>query len=210
MGKKGGSGFGATLALAFVIVLLSVALGVGLTRFGSSLPFVGTLFGEQPARTTTSPVVVEGIRELDELATVRWTESVVVTRESGESRLERALTGESIVLVASGEVEAGVDLAEIGRDDVRVQDDTVTIRLPRPEILDSSLDEESTRVYDRDRGLLNLGADDALVQDARRDAEAEILKAAENNDILQQAETNAQNSIRAFVTTLGFEEVRFR
>lgn len=83
MGKRRSSGFGATLALAFVIVLLSVALGVGLTRFGSSLPFVGTLFGEQPARTTTSPVVVEGIRELDELATVRLTESVVVTRESG-------------------------------------------------------------------------------------------------------------------------------
>jgi hypothetical protein len=209
VGKKRGSGFGATLALAFVIVLLSVALGVGLTRFGSSLPFVGTLFGEQPARTTTSPVVVEGIRELDELATVRWTESVVVTRESGGSRLEKALTGERVVLVASGEVEAGVDLAEIGRDDVRVDGETVTIRLPRPEILGSSLDEESTRVYDRDRGLLNLGADDALVQDARRDAEAGILKAAENNDILQQAETNAENSIRAFVTTLGFEEVRF-
>lgn len=209
MGKRRSSGFGATLALAFVIVLLSVALGVGLTRFGSSLPFVGTLFGEQPARTTTSPVVVEGIRELDELATVRLTESVVVTRESGGSRLEQALTGERVLLVASGEVEAGVDLAEIGQDDVRVNGEAVTIRLPEPEILDSSLDEENTRVYDRDRGLLNLGADDALVQEARLDAEREILSAARENDILGQAERNAEDSIRAFVTTLGFEEVRF-
>lgn len=210
MGKSRGGGFGGTLALAFVIVLLSVALGVGLTRFGSSLPFVGTFFGEQPVRTTTSPVVVEGIRELDELATVRLTESVVVTRESGGSRLERALTGERVLLVATGEVEAGVNLAEIGRDDVRVQADAVTIRLPEPRILASSLDEENTRVYDRDRGLLNLGADDALVREARMDAEEEILSAARENDILGQAERNAEDSIRAFVTTLGFTEVRFR
>jgi hypothetical protein len=210
VGKNKGSGFGGTLALAFVIVFLSVALGVGLTRFGSSLPFVGTFFGEQPARTTASPVVVEGIRELDELATVQLTESVVITRESGGSQLERALTGERVLLVATGEVEAGVDLSEIGEDDVRVEGESVTIRLPDPEILDSSLDEEGTRVYDRDRGLLNLGADDVLVQEARRDAEEEILAAARENDVLDQAETNAEDSIRAFVTTLGFEEVRFR
>jgi len=92
----------------------------------------------------------------------------------------------------------------------RLERESITIRLPEPEVLDSSLDEGNTRVYDRDRGPLNLGADDALVQDARRGADAEILKAAKNNDILDQAETNAQNSIRAFVTTLGFEEVRFQ
>lgn len=123
--------------------------------------------------------------------------------------MEQALTGERVLLVASGEVEAGVDLAEIGQDDVRVNGEAVTIRLPEPEILDSSLDEENTRVYDRDRGLLNLGADDALVQEARLDAEREILSAARENDILGQAERNAEDSIRAFVTTLGFEEVRF-
>jgi len=210
VGKNKGSGFGGTLALAFVIVLLSVAVGVGLTRFGSSLPFVGSFFGEQPARTTTGPVVVEGIRELDELATVQLTESVVVTRESGGSQLERALTGERILLVAVGEVEAGVDLSEIGDGDVRVAGESVTIRLPEPEILDSSLDEENTRVYDRDYSLLNLRPDDELVESARAEAEEKFLAAARENDILDQAETNAEDSIRAFVTTLGFEEVRFR
>ena len=40
MGSKGG-GLGTTLVLALVIVVLGVALGVGLARFGSSLPLVG-------------------------------------------------------------------------------------------------------------------------------------------------------------------------
>lgn len=208
-GGKKGSGLGTTLVLALVIVVLSVLLGVGLANYGDRLPFLGPLFVEEPARTTTSPVVVEGIQELDRLATVRWTESVVVTRESGGTQLEQFLTGERILLVATGEVEAGVDLAEIGEDDVRVDGDRVTIDLPEPQILSSSLDEERTRVYDRDRGLLNLGADEVLVQEARQDAEAEVVATAEENGILRTAESNAEESIRAFVTTLGFEEVEF-
>ena len=208
-GGKKGSGLGTTLVLALVIVVLSVLLGVGLANYGDRLPLLGPLFVEEPARTTTSPVVVEGIQELNRLATVRWTESVVVTRESSGNRLEQILAGERVLLVATGEVEAGVDLAEMDEDDVRVDGDRVTIDLPEPQILSSSLDEERTRVYDRDRGLLNLGADDVLVQEARREAEAEVVSTAEENGILETAERNAEESIRAFVTTLGFEEVEF-
>lgn len=208
-GDKKRSGLGTTLVLALVIVVLAMLLGVGLANYGEKLPLLGPLFVEEPARTTTSPVVVEGIQELDRLATVRWTESVVVTRESGGTRLEQVLTGERVLLVATGEVEAGVDLAEMDKDDVRVDGDRVTVDLPEPQILSSSLDEERTRVYDRDRGLLNLGADDVLVQEARRDAEAEVVSTAEENGILETAERNAEESIRAFVTTLGFEEVEF-
>jgi hypothetical protein len=63
--------------------------------------------------------------------------------------------------------------------------------------------------YDWDRGLLNLGADDVLLQEARQDAEAEVVTTADKNRILEAAERNAEESIRAFVTTLGFEEVEF-
>jgi hypothetical protein len=208
-GDKKGSGLGTTLVLALVIVVLSVLLGVRLANYGDTLPLLGPFFVEEPARTTTSPVVVEGIQELDRLATVRWTESVVITRESGGTQLEQFLTGERVLLVATGEVEAGVDLAEMDEDEVRVDGDRVTVDLPEPQVLSSSLDEERTRVYDRDRGLLNLGADQVLVQEARQDAETEVVSTAEENGILETAERNAEESIRAFVTTLGFEEVEF-
>ncbi len=210
IGKKVG-GIGTTLVLAFVIVVLSVALGVGIGSFEfvERMPVIGSLLEDRPPRTTTGPVVVEGIQELDQLATVRWTESVLVTRESGGSDLERTLTGERVLLVATGDVEAGVSLAELGEDDVRVNGETVTIRLSEPEILSVSLDEEETRVYDRDFGPLNFRPDDGLVEEARDVALDKIEKAARDEDILDQAEQNAENSIRAFVTTLGFEEVRF-
>jgi hypothetical protein len=211
MGKKG-SGFGTTLALALLIVLLGVGLGVALSTSSmmSRIPVVGPLlFENEPARTTTGPVVVEGVQDLDQLATVRWTESVPVTRESGGTELERIFSGERVLLIATGEVEAGVNLADIGKDDVRVSGDTVTVRLPEPEILSTSLDEEKTRVYDRDFSPLNVRPDDDLVEEARARAVEKVEGAARENGILDTAEQNAEDSIRAFVTTLGFEEVRF-
>lgn len=211
MGKKGG-GLGTTLVLAFVIVLLGVGLGVAIStqNFMERVPVVGPLFyEEEPARTTTGPVVVEGIQDLNQLATVRWRESVIVTRESGGSDFEQFLVGEKVLLVAAGDVEAGVDLESLGQDDVRVSGETVTIRLPEPEILSVSLDEEATGVYDRDFGPLNLRPDDDLVEQARAAAIDRIERAARDEEILDQAEQNAENGIRAFVTSLGFEEVRF-
>jgi hypothetical protein len=201
---------GTTLVLALVIVFVSVALGVGLARFGGALPLVGPLLGEKPARTTTGPVVVEGIRELDQLATARWTESVPVTRESGGDVWERLFDGEKVLLIATGNVQAGVDLGDIHEDDVSVDGDTVTIDLPQAEILSASLDEETTRVYDRDFSPLNLRPDDDLVEEARLRAVEEISASARENGILDTAEANAEDSIRAFVATLGFEEVEIR
>ena len=209
MGRKGG-GLGTTLVLALVIVVLGVALGVGLARFGSSLPIVGPLLGEKPPRTTTGPVVVEGIKELDHLATVRWTESVPVTRETGGDILERLFSGEKVIVIATGKVEAGVDLGDIEKDDVAVDGDSVTIDLPEPEILSASLDEERTRVYDRDFSPLNVRPDDDLVEMARLRAVEKIEAAARENEILETAERSAEDSIRAFAATLGFDEVRFR
>jgi hypothetical protein len=211
VGKKGG-GLGTTLVLALVIVVVGVGLGVALSTQGfmERLPVIGPLFyGEEPAQTTTGPVVVEGVQDLNRLATVRWRESVIVTRESGGTELERFLAGEKVLLVATGDVEAGVDLASLGRDDVKVNGETVTISLPEPEILSVSLDEQKTGVYDRDFGPLNLHPDDDLVEQARAAAVDRIEQAARDEDILDQAEQNAEDSIRAFVRTLGFEEVRF-
>src|SRR4029450_12952911 len=105
--------------------VLGLAPGAGLPRYGSPLPVVGSLLGEKPPRTTTGPVVVEGIQELDQLATVRWTESVPVTRGAGGDILDRLFDGERVLVIATGEVEAGVDLGDIGKEDVSVNSDTV-------------------------------------------------------------------------------------
>ena len=210
MAKKGEqrSWFRGVFLPALAIVVLAVAIGIGLVRYGYQLPVVGWLF-QVSQQTTTSPVVVEGIKDLDQLATVRATESVVITKQSGGSGLRQFLTGEKLVLVATGNVEAGVDLSGLKKSDVKVDGKSVTIRLPEAKILSTSLDEDKTRVYDRQQGLLNIRPSDVMAEQARKDAEQQILAAAEKNGIREQARKNAESSIRALVTTLGFDKVRF-
>lgn len=216
--ERRSSSAGKVLALTALVMLLAAALGIGLARYGGELPIIGPIFGG-PDTTTTSEVSVQEIQDLENLTTIRWIGSVVVTEEAEPGRVESladsfgldtsAFTGESVIVTATGEVEAGVNLEELGESDVRVNEDTVTINLPEPEIFSSSLDEERTGVYDRDRGIFVYRGDDALIEDARVEAVAEIERAAEESDILAQADTSAEDTIRAFVETLGFEEVEF-
>ncbi len=70
-GDKKGGGIGTTLVLALMLVVLSMAIGVGLTWYGDRLPLLGMLFGDGGTRTMTSPVIVEGVQDLNRLATVR-------------------------------------------------------------------------------------------------------------------------------------------
>src|SRR5215210_4367157 len=110
MTKIRSGGLGTTLILALLLVIVSVAAGAGLAYliWNPTEP-------EEPA-------VVQGIQRLNELATVRYTTQVLVTEEENakffRQPLPEFLTGEKILLVAVGEVEAGVDLEELGPEAV--------------------------------------------------------------------------------------------
>ncbi len=72
------------------------------------------------------------------------------------------------------------------------------------------MNEDETRLYQRDRAFLRLRGGDTLLEEARRDALERIVVHAQDNGILEQAENNVEDSISAFVTSLGYEEVVFR
>lgn len=154
-----------------------------------------------------------GVQRLNELATAKQIIQVIIPKEENPRILQQPLpeflTGEKILLVAVGEVEAGINLDELGEDDVQVEEKKVTIDLPEARILGSSLDEDKTELYDRDRGLLKIRGNDALLEEARRDAEDTMVGVARENDIIEQAQNNAEDSIRVLVNSLGYEEVVF-
>jgi len=104
-----------------IIVALVVGIGLGLARYGYRLPVVGWFF-DTPVQATTSPVVVQEIQRLDELATVRFNESVVITKKSGGKGIRQLLMGEKLILIAEGDVETGVDLSSMASGDVRADD----------------------------------------------------------------------------------------
>lgn len=201
------------VAIGVVIALLLAALAVALAMLFEVFPFGGG------GPVGDEDVVITQIQDLNQLTTTRWIGQVVVTEDADPGRVERiagilgldasALTGESVIITATGEVEAGVNLDEMAEGDVRVNGESVTINLPEAEILSTSLDEDRTGVYDRDRGIFVRGIDDTLVEDARRDAEQRIEETAAESGILEQADANAENNLRGFIESLGFEDVDF-
>src|SRR5215211_7629427 len=201
MTKIGSGGLGTTLILALLLVIVSVAAGAGLVYliWNPTEP--------------DEPAVVQGIQRLNELATVKYTTQVIVTEKENtkifRQPLPEFLTGGKLLLVAVGEVDAGVDLGALKPEDVRIVGNTVSIDLPDARILGSSLDEEGTKLYDRDRGLFKIRGNYELIEEARRDAEDRMVEAARENGILDKAQNNAETSIRTLVTSLGYDEVQF-
>ncbi len=71
--------------------------------------------------------------------------------------------------------------------------------------------EDETYTYDTRRGLVTrvFGGSGEAADEARREATRSLRESAEENGILAQAEQNAEDSVRAFLTSLEFEEVAF-
>ena len=151
--------------------------------------------------------VIHDVRTLARLETIQYSIEKVVTAESGRQDLA-LLFGDSLIFVAHGTVIAGVDLADLGQDDLWLEGGTLYVRLPEPQIFIATLDNEKSYVYDRDTGLFTKGNID-LETLARQAAEEEIEKAAAEDGILDLAQTNAEYYLSRLFQTLGYPQVIF-
>jgi hypothetical protein len=95
------------------------------------------------------PTIIESIRGVSELSTVKYQmEKIIVGTSTGV--LPDWLVSDKLVLIAYGEVVAGIDLSEIEPEDITVQTDTVKIKLPPAKIIYSRIDNDKTQVFQRD------------------------------------------------------------
>jgi len=152
-----------------------------------------------------SAAVLKQVQQMNELVTVKYViEKIIHVTDAnffGEDR---------VLLVAHGVVKAGVRLDELKPDDVRVGNDgEVTLRLPKARILDVYLDEKRTQVYERSTGIFRRFNKD-LEKHARDNAVDSIRAAAQELDILVEAQKRAEADVEHLLTTLGFKRVTFQ
>ena len=156
---------------------------------------------------TSSPSVVEKIRQLSRLETVEYSVEKIVEGDRQNRYLPNFLVGDKLMLVAHGEVIAGVDLSQLKSSDVAANADNVTVRLPKAQILSTRLDNDQTRVYSRATGLL-VAADPNLESQVRQTAEQQIAQAALADGVLEKAHQNARTGVTALLNGLGFRHVQ--
>jgi hypothetical protein len=194
-------------------ILLAALLGVSSIWLRSGTGVIHLLRAALESSTFLTvgqPTVVRQIQQLQRLETVFYTlENVVEGEHDYTSVLPKLLTADRILLIGHGEVVAGVDLGRIGSDDVIVHGRSVRLRLPQPEILSVRIDNQKTRVYLRDTGIL-VPVDPNLETDVRREAERQLREAALKDGILEVAGRNARATLTSFLKGLGFEQVEIR
>lgn len=202
--------------LPIVIVgVLGVILGGAIVLIASRVTTDSAAQGLWHALTARSssidlsrPAVVHRIQQLQRLETVVYSMDKIVVGQREGKILPDFLVGDRLLLLAQGQVVAGVDFAKLQLTDVSLDRKAVRVRLPSAEIFFTRLDSQNTRVYSRETGLL-VPVDPTLETEVRQQAEQQLHDAALQDGILNTAQQNARTTLRGLLKGLGFENVEF-
>ncbi len=211
-GRGTGDRFGALQALGWVFVFALVSVGVLVGALAYRLLAPTTDPPERIVETVRSgPDVVVAVRDLARLQTASYhVERVLDLRQ--EQRVFGLLEVEdALLLVAAGDVTAGVDLTRMDDGDIVIEPEAgrAILTLPPPEVFEARLDNDRTYVHTRETSLL-ARRDAHLETRARREAERTLRQSALEAGILDRARTNAASTIRSLVHSLGYDHVEIR
>jgi hypothetical protein len=169
---------------------------------------VKTVFVPQE-KTLDLAALVTQVRDMNRLETASMRVMHVGTVTQTYKMVPNALGGDELQFLATGDVIAGVDLAQLKREDVwREPDGTIVMRLPPAQILVSRVDNKESRVLHRKTGVLRRHDPD-LESRARQHAEQQIRNEAVKRGIIPLAQTNAEKRLADLVHLVGAEKVRF-
>jgi hypothetical protein len=168
---------------------------------------IASLLHPTPTVIPDPVTIIREVQSLARLETIQYTVEKVITAEVNQG-LFGPLFGDRLLFVAHGTVIAGIDMDKIETKDLWLDGDVLKVQLPNAEIFSATLNNEQSYVYDRDTGLFTKG-NPQLETEARRAAEQEILKAAQVDGILDQAQMNAEVYLERLFNTLGYLKVEF-
>ena len=161
-----------------------------------------------PAPTPTStptPILIDR-EELGKMVTIQYKlETVSVVEEKDALWIVRLFGDNKVVLVATGEVMAGVDMTSLSEEDVVVSGTMVKLIMPPAEIFSVRLVPGESWVYDRKLNILKPNWQ--LELKAQEQAERSLRDWSIDNGILGQAEEVFTARIEAFLRRLGFTDV---
>ena len=197
-------------------IIWGVILIVALACIGSATYLTGTitdtvnLFAE-PTNTPLPPPVVniQNIQSQSKLVTVEYsTVTEIYSEQEGQGWLNEFLgTRESLLMLVYGDVNAGFDLSKLEEEDLWIEGNQIRLVLPAPELLNTEIDFDRTRVIYYDNSLIFESNNANLQGEALRQAQDAIKQAALQEEILERANEYGQLYYENFLYSLGFTDV---
>jgi hypothetical protein len=163
-------------------------------------------------RLSDTPTVIVAVRALARLEAVSFHMERVIDLKDRQSRMFGLLQADDeILLVAAGDVIAGVDLTKMHDGDITIDPRarSVQLQVPEPELLSVALDNQRTYVHSRNTDMLAERGDQIETR-ARQLAQESIQQGALDAGILQRAKESAEHTLTALVRSLGYDRVSVR
>lgn len=179
--------------ILIAIILASIIIWEKLKGFGN---FFG---GESKVNQN---IVLNQVTALGKIELVDYRFKDVV-----ESELQKTLLPNSkALLIISGQVIGCIDLTKIKTESLIFKADSLTIKLPSPEICTNKIDHSQSRVYDV--SLFSLLDQSQLIDEAYKKAELQINDSALQMGILEQTKQNADKILKPMFEKISGKKVR--
>jgi hypothetical protein len=201
---------GAIAAGVVLLVILVAVSSLGNLRLWPSFPIP---FGAREV-DRSQPVLLKAIEDLEVFKAATGSFQVVVDLEESSRGIPLLIKGQRTLFVAGGSVDAEVDFSALDEGAIRVSADgeRVEITLPRARLTQARVDPAQSRVFSRERGLLDrLGS--VLSDNPTSERELYLLTqekmqaAAAQSDLRAQAERNTRAMLEGMVRSLGYSDV---
>jgi len=162
----------------------------------------------------SQPVLLKAIEDLAVYKAASGHFQVVVDLEESSRGIPLLIKGQRTLFVAGGSVDAEVDFSGLKEGAIKVSGDgkRVDITLPRARLTAATVDPEQSRVFSRERGLLDrlgsvLSDNPTSERELYRLAGAKMQAAAVESDLKARAEQNTRSMLQSMLRSLGYGEV---
>jgi hypothetical protein len=185
---------------ALIRIFLLLLLVVGLIALWEQLRH-WTLFRQFTREDTTAQtIVLQEVATLGKLELVRYRFKDIVEHEA----VREWLPNPKAVLIVEGEAVGCIDLTKVTADDITVQNDSVVVHLPDPELCTYKIDHDRSRVFNTEYAFFE---EAGLVNEAYRHAEAQIQQSALSSGILNETRRNADQILRPLLERVSGRKV---
>ena len=150
----------------------------------------------------TGPPVLHSLTGLSEYHAAKAHYEVVVDIEKDTENLPDWISGERVLYVGKGDVDAVVNFSELDERRVQISEDdrSVTVHLPAPTVGDPVLDLANSYVADLDEGIINKFKGSELEREAQLKAVDQMMAAAAGEDsMIELAEQNTTAMLRGLL-----------
>lgn len=163
------------------------------------------LFAQEELKIDPTESVVEEIKNISEFTTACYFEEYVLqtTKEaSGNTLTKWVKSTPEVVILSKGKVRAGVDLSKVSNEDIRINGDTLSMRIPQAEIFDVIVNPSDYEIF-IETGDWTHDEITKLVSQGREKVKNNALK----DNIIEKAQESSRKKLEKLFKTLGFKQV---